>query len=39
MIWSGSAVHVYGLGIMVCLRDKTVDGGLEIDHPSEDTAV
>jgi hypothetical protein len=27
------------LGIMVCLRAKTIDGGLEIDHASEDTAV
>jgi hypothetical protein len=27
------------LGIMVCLRDETVDGGLEIDHASEDTAL
>ncbi len=24
---------------MVCLRDETVDGGLEIDHASEDTAL
>jgi hypothetical protein len=27
------------LGIMVYLRDETIDGGLEIDHASEDTAV
>ena len=27
------------LGIMVYLRDETIDGGLEIDHASEDIAV
>jgi hypothetical protein len=27
------------LGIVVYLRDETIDGGLEIDHASENTAV
>jgi hypothetical protein len=35
---SGPAVEVKGL-VMVGLSDEVVDGGLEIDHTTEDTSL
>jgi hypothetical protein len=39
MILSGSAVHCERLGVGVLLGDEGVDGGLEIDHRVERTAL
>jgi hypothetical protein len=39
MILSGSVVQVNGLGCWFGLRDEAVDGGLKIDHATEDTAL
>ena len=39
MILSGSAVQVKGLGSRLVSSDEAVDGGLEIDNASKDTAL
>jgi len=39
MMWSGSAVHVKGLGLTLVSATKPFDGGLEIDERSEHAAL
>ena len=39
MILSGSAVQVKGLGSLLVSKDEAVDGGLEVDDTSKDTAL